>query len=88
MNPDRYEFKGLVLHSKDDILSALDGRLGSNRRFWLITAGNSKTVRGVDVRSDILEEFIVHHCIVLGDESFFRSRVRLLVLRSDPEGHG
>lgn len=79
---ERYDLTEQVLHEKDEIVHALSGRLGETRRFWLITS-HTVPFRGIDPHPEILEIFVLQHCRVLRDKSFWKSRVRLLELRPE-----
>ena len=85
MPADRYDLKSQVLRDESEILRAIEGKLGAARRFWLVTS-HTQVFRGIDVHPEIMEGFAVGRCVVLRDESFLASRVRLLELR--PEGWG
>lgn len=77
---ERYDPTTQVLWDEDEILQALSGQLGADRRFWLVTS-QTQPFRGIDFHPEILEGFVARRCTVLRDRSFVGSRVRLLELR-------
>lgn len=81
---ESYDLASYILHDELQILGPLRGQLGATRRFWLVTT-QTEPFRGIDVHPEILERFVAQRCKTLRDESFWKSRVRLLELQPEAE---
>ena len=73
----RYDIHGQVLRDESKIQDAPRGQLGPSQRCRRRPSG-PQDYQGAHFRTEVLEEFVPHHGVVLSDSPFVHSRVRLL----------
>ena len=78
---EKFSINELVLTDESQLLGAL---APETNEFWLVNdEGILLEIRDFDESFRILEQFVATRCIVIRDERFYGSRVRLLALRRE-----
>lgn len=76
---DRYDLRDIAIRDEADVRHALGYQAGSHSRVWLVTPPNDTCRRTpVNLRCELLYDFVASHYDTLIDRHFFEARVRLL----------
>jgi hypothetical protein len=77
MDFQRYDLRTVALHSPSDVSRVFDSLAPSDGNVWLVTTDFCRRVP-IDFKCDLLDRYVAQHYVVLSNQAFYWSRVKLL----------